>query len=101
MEICSGPCGIVKDNWIYFDMPFLVIFQFSKEPVHVHGILYISHKRAEKALPRLRFCAISNAQSRESSRCSHTQSRDEAEGSNKIFRPLAPLDSCTNTVKHV
>ena len=28
MEICSGPCGLVLDNWIYFDMPFSVIFQF-------------------------------------------------------------------------
>ena len=41
-----------------------------------------------------RDCAI--VQSRQSSRCSHTQSRDEDEGSDKQFRPLAPLDSCAS-----
>ena len=46
-----------------------------------------------------RDCA--NAQFRQSSRCSHTQSRDEDEGSGKQFRPLAPLDSCACTVKPV
>ena len=46
-----------------------------------------------------RDCAF--VQSRQNLRCSHTQSRDEDEGSGKQFRPLAPLDRCACTAKPV